>query len=48
MNETRCAQTTFISDPFSAKRKLLRPQRKFKVKNNPATEFMSKVILLTA
>jgi hypothetical protein len=42
-------QTAFISDPFSAKRKLQSPQRKFEVKNkfknngnvkiNPATGF---------
>ncbi|MES2106183.1 MAG: hypothetical protein V4634_19345 [Pseudomonadota bacterium] len=33
MNETRCAQTTFISDPFSVTHKMLRPER-MKVKNN--------------
>jgi hypothetical protein len=33
MNETRYAQTTFISDPFSVKHKMLRPER-INVKNN--------------
>jgi len=33
MNETRCAQTTFISDPFFAKHKMLRPER-MKIKSN--------------
>jgi hypothetical protein len=33
MNETRCAQTTFISDPFSARHKLQSPQRKVKTNN---------------
>jgi hypothetical protein len=33
MKETRCAQTAFISDPFSAAHKRLRPQRP-KVKSN--------------
>ncbi|WP_188565464.1 hypothetical protein [Undibacterium terreum] len=34
MNETRFAQTTFISDPFSVTHKMLRPERGH-FKNNP-------------
>ncbi|HTD05153.1 hypothetical protein [Undibacterium sp.] len=37
-DETRCAQTTSVSDPFPVKHKMLRPQRikvKSNVKNNP-------------
>jgi len=33
MNETRYAQTTFISDPFSVPHKMLRPER-LKVNSN--------------
>ncbi|HTD04353.1 hypothetical protein [Undibacterium sp.] len=40
-DETRCAQTTSVSDPFSITHKMQRPQRikvKSNVKNNPNTQ----------
>jgi len=50
MNETRYAQTTFISDPFSVKHKMLRPERGYvngNFNNNPNTQIKSNQIKST-